>query len=50
MAAKTGKTKPIRLSKGERAHIRRMKQTARKDGTVYVSPNARRTPAKKSGK
>lgn len=33
MVTKTGKTKPKRLSKGQRAHIRRMKQAARKDGT-----------------
>ena len=30
MVTKTGKTKPKRLSKGQRTHIRRLKQDARK--------------------
>ena len=32
MVTKTGKTKPKRLSKGQRKHVRRMKQDARKTG------------------
>jgi hypothetical protein len=31
----TDKTKPKRLSKSSRLHVRRMKQAARKEGTVY---------------
>jgi len=31
MADKTSKTKPKRLSKGKRMHVRRLKQAARKD-------------------
>ena len=38
MADKTNKTKPKRLSKGERTHIRRLKQEARKTGLPYVPP------------
>jgi len=33
MAKKTDKTKPRRLSKGGRKHVRRLKQAARKAGT-----------------
>jgi hypothetical protein len=35
MAAKTSKTRPKRLSKGQRTHVRRLKQAARKAGIVY---------------
>ena len=35
MANKPGKTKIKRLSKGQRTHVRRMKQEARLAGTVY---------------
>ncbi len=35
MSEKTNKTKIKRLSKGQRTHIRRMKQEAREAGTVY---------------
>jgi len=35
MADKTSKTKRKRLSKGQRTHVRRLKQAARKAGTVY---------------
>lgn len=38
MAGKANKIKKRRLSKGLRRHIRRLKQNARKDGTVYKSP------------
>jgi len=32
MADKTSKTKPKRMSKGGRTHVRRLKQAARKTG------------------
>jgi hypothetical protein len=35
MANKTSKTKPKRLSKGQRTHVRRLKQAARKAGTAH---------------
>jgi len=35
MADKNSKKKSKRLSKGQRAHVRRMKQEARSTGTVY---------------
>jgi hypothetical protein len=38
--------KKKRLSKGLRLHIRRLKQEARKEGTVYRSPIVHRNPAK----
>ena len=34
MADKTGRAKPRRLSKGQRKHVRRMKQAARKAGST----------------
>ena len=45
----TNKTTTKRPSKGQRANTRRIKQAARKDGTVYRSPNAHRTPKKTAG-
>lgn len=55
---KATKTKPVkmdmthlkRLSAGQRIYIRRLKQTARQNGTVYRSPIARQPQAKKTGK
>lgn len=44
MAGKANKIKKRRLSKGLRKHIRRLKQNARKDGTVYKSPVIRSAP------
>ena len=35
MADKTSKTKRKRLPKGQRTHVRRIKQAARKTGTAY---------------
>ncbi len=35
MPNKTSKPKTKRLSKGQRAHVRKLKQEARKAGTVY---------------
>jgi hypothetical protein len=38
-----------RLSKGQRKHIRRLKQAARKEGSTYHPPNTDRTPKKPDG-
>jgi hypothetical protein len=47
MADKTSKTKPKRLSKGGRIHVRRLKQAARKAGTApALHPS--RVPKKKN--
>lgn len=47
MADKTSKIhKKKRLAKGLRLHIRRLKQEARKEGTVYRSPVIKRDPVK----
>jgi hypothetical protein len=40
------KTNKKRLPKGLRTHIRRLKQEARKEGTVYRAPVVRRVPEK----
>jgi hypothetical protein len=45
MANKIGKTKHKRLSKGQRTHIRRLKQAARKAGIAYRGPTGVRTDA-----
>ncbi|MBE0696079.1 MAG: hypothetical protein IH586_04070 [Anaerolineaceae bacterium] len=39
MAEKKSKPKTKRLSKGQRTHIRRLKQAATKEGTVYKPVN-----------
>ena len=39
-----------RLSKGLSLHIRRLKQEARKEGTVYRAPIIRRVPEKPAEK
>jgi hypothetical protein len=46
MIDKTGKTKMKRLPQGLRLHIRRLKQEARKEGTVYRAPIIKRVPVK----
>jgi hypothetical protein len=46
MTEKTSKTKKKRLPQGLRKHIRRLKQEARKEDTIYRAPIIRRTPAK----
>jgi hypothetical protein len=46
MKSTTSNIKPKRLSKGQRLHIRRMKQEARKEGTVYRPQKVHRAPAK----
>lgn len=38
MANKTSKAKPKRLPKGQRTHVRRIKQAARKAGIAYSRP------------
>jgi hypothetical protein len=43
------KQKIKRPSKGQRIYNRRLKQTARKDGSQYRSPNAHRAPKKPAG-
>ena len=35
MADKTSKTNPKRLSKGQRTHVRQLKQAARKAGAAH---------------
>jgi hypothetical protein len=49
MTNKTGKTKMKRLPQGLRKHIRRLKQEARKEGTVYRAPIIKRVPEKTTG-
>jgi hypothetical protein len=46
MTAKTGKTKRKRLSKGQRTHVRRLKQAARKAGTAYSQPTSVSRPSR----
>ena len=41
MADKTSKTEPKRLSKGQRTHVRRLEQAARKAGTAALKPLTR---------
>jgi hypothetical protein len=50
MADKTSKTKPKRLSKGGRTHMRRLKQAARKIGAVPNLPTRTTRPARVSKK
>lgn len=38
-----------RLPKGQRKHIRIMKQEARRDGTVYLPPKKHQVPVKPAG-
>ena len=40
MANKASKAKPKRRPKGERTHIRRLKQKARKTGATYHPPSS----------
>jgi len=46
MADKTNKAKHKRAPKGQRTHIRRLKQEARKTGTPYRRPVREQTPDK----
>jgi hypothetical protein len=46
MTEKTNKTKKKRLPQGLRKHIRRLKQEARNEGTVYRAPIIKRVPVK----
>jgi hypothetical protein len=45
MADKTSKAKRKRLPKGQRTHVRRIKQAARKAGVAYRPPAVARTEA-----
>ena len=45
MANKTSQTKPKRLSKSQRKHVRRLKQAARKAGTAPLAPASAPRPA-----
>ena len=38
MATKTGKTKAKKLSRGQRTHVRRVKEEARRSGAAYRPP------------
>ncbi len=49
MVSKTNKTELKRASKSQRTHVRRMKQAARKEGTVYDPHKVHHTPIKKAG-
>jgi hypothetical protein len=49
MTSEISKTQNKRRPKGQRTYMRRMKQTARKDGTVYRSLRTRLAPAKIAG-
>jgi len=46
MTSQTNTTEIKRLPKSQRKHVRRMKQEARKEGTVYNAPKVHRTPVK----
>ena len=46
MANKTSKTETKRLPKGQRAHMRRLKQAARKEGTANVPQSRPAQPAR----
>jgi len=46
MTPKANKTKLKRAPKGQRTHVRRMKQAALNDGTMYTLPKVARAPAK----
>ena len=39
MTDKTSKAKHKRLPKGQRKHVRRLKQAARKAGIAYIQPH-----------
>jgi hypothetical protein len=45
VADKTSKAKPKRLPKGQRTHVRRLKQAARKAGIAYRQSTGARTEA-----
>jgi hypothetical protein len=45
MPDRTSKTRRKRLPKGQRTHVRRIKQAARKAGVAYSRPTGARTDA-----
>ena len=46
MADKTNKAQPKRLPKGQRKHVRRLKQAARKAGIAYIQPPRAQHPSR----
>jgi hypothetical protein len=46
MANTTSKTKPKRLSKGQRTHARRLKQAAGKEMTIKIPPSRPAQPVR----
>ena len=50
MADKTSKPKSKRLPKGQRKHVRRLKQAARKAGIAYIQPTSALHPSRVSNK
>jgi hypothetical protein len=50
MTDKTSNAKPKRLPKGQRTHVRRLKQAARKAGIAYIQPSSAQRLAKSSKK
>ncbi len=46
MADKTSMTRAERLSKGQRIHVRRLKQAARKAGIAYIQPTSVPRPSR----
>jgi hypothetical protein len=49
MISNSSKAKPKRPPKGQRTHVRRLKQAAREEGSIYRPPVIHRAPAKKAG-
>jgi hypothetical protein len=47
MTDQTSNAKPKRLPKGQRTHVRRLKQAARKAGIPYRRPVREQTPDRK---
>ncbi len=50
MAAKPGKPKARKLSRGQRTHVRRVKEEARRNGSTYRAPFAFTRPSATSKK
>jgi signal recognition particle subunit SEC65 len=48
MADQTSKAKLKRLPKGQRTHVRRLKQAARKAGIAYIRPASALHPSRVS--
>jgi hypothetical protein len=50
MKAKAGKPKFKNLSRGQRTHVRRVKEEARRSGSVYKPPFVRTRPGRAATK